>query len=439
MLKRKIDLFLKNWKESDRNPLIIYGARQIGKTTSIREFAKSYSSFVEINFIENPKYKEVFSSFNVDDIIKRLSYLNPNFKFIPNDTLILFDEIQEYMDATTSLKFFKLDGGYDVICTGSALGVNTNNISSVSVGYKEEYIMHQLDFEEFLWANGYNDDQINYLLESMLNFKPLDISIYNKLLDLYREFIIVGGYPKIVNTFIKQNNYSNILSMQKALYKDYLDDISKYLNGLDISKAQRVFISISSQLAKDNHKFQFSKLGHGSRFNEYYGVCDWLRLSGSALISNNCKLSIPLKGNEDIDNFRMYYSDTSLLIASLDSEAQDDLRFNNNFMIYNGALYESIIGSELIKQDYSLYYYRNESSTIELDYLIRYKDSIVPIEVKKKKGRTVSLNTAILNNDNIKFGIKLADQNIGKENNIITFPYFLTFLLKRFLKEYKEK
>lgn len=438
MLKRKIDLYLKKWKENDHNPLIIYGARQIGKTTSIREFAKTYSSFIEINFIETPEYKDIFSSFNVEDIIKRISFKNPNFKFIPNDTLILFDEIQEYMDATTSLKFFKLDGRYDVICTGSALGANTNSISSVSVGFKEEYVMYPLDFEEYLWANGYDNNQINYLLDSMINLKPLDKSIFDRLSSLYREFVVIGGYPKIVSTFIEQNNFSNILNMQKNLYKDYLDDISKYLHGLDISKTQRVFESISAQLAKDNHKFQFSKLGHGARFNEYYGICDWLRLSGTAIISNNCKLSVPLKGNEDIDNFRMYYCDTSLLIASLDSEAQDDLRLNNNYMIYNGALYESLIGNELIKQDYSLYFYKNESATIELDYLIRYKDSIIPIEVKKKNGRAISLKTSILNNDIIKFGIKLTDSNIGKSDNIITLPYFLTFLLKRFLKEYKK-
>ena len=434
MLKRKIDQFLLDWKkDANRNPLIIYGARQIGKTTSIRNFGKTYKNFIEINFISNPEYKDAFQTFDVNKIIARLSFINPYFVFEPYQTLILFDEIQDFMDATTALKFFKLDGRYDVICTGSELGVNISPVSSVAVGFKDEYIMYTLDFEEFLWANGYSDKVIEDLLISMINYSPLDAAIYNKLLGLFNDYIVVGGYPKIITTYIENgNSFSNILTLQKQLYKDYLDDISKYLQGIDILKAKRVFTSITSQLAKDNHKFQFTKLGHGARFNEYYGVADYLKLAGVTLIANNVNLQLPLKGNEEIDNFRMYYSDTSLLIASLDEQTQNDFRRKKNFYIYNGAIYESVIASELNKQGYNLYFYRSKDSTIELDFLIRDKDKIIPLEVKAKNGRIKSLNNVIQNNELIKNGIKLANKNIGKENNIITFPYFLTFLLKRY-------
>ena len=434
MLKRKIDQFLLDWKKDvNRNPLVIYGARQIGKTTSIRNFGKTYKNFIEINFISNPEYKDAFQTFDVNKIIARLSFINPYFVFEPYQTLILFDEIQDFMDATTALKFFKLDGRYDVICTGSELGVNISPVSSVAVGFKDEYIMYTLDFEEFLWANGYSDKVIEDLLISMINYSPLDAAIYNKLLGLFNDYIVVGGYPKIITTYIENgNSFSNILTLQKQLYKDYLDDISKYLQGIDILKAKRVFTSITSQLAKDNHKFQFTKLGHGARFNEYYGVADYLKLAGVTLIANNVNLQLPLKGNEEIDNFRMYYSDTSLLIASLDEQTQNDFRRKKNFYIYNGAIYESVIASELNKQGYNLYFYRSKDSTIELDFLIRDKDKIIPLEVKAKNGRIKSLNNVIQNNELIKNGIKLANKNIGKENNIITFPYFLTFLLKRY-------
>ena len=434
MLKRKIDQFLLDWKkDTNRNPLIIYGARQIGKTTSIRNFGKTYKNFIEINFISNPEYKDAFQTFDVNKIIARLSFINPYFVFEPYQTLILFDEIQDFMDATTALKFFKLDGRYDVICTGSELGVNISPVSSVAVGFKDEYIMYTLDFEEFLWANGYSDKVIEDLLISMINYSPLDAAIYNKLLGLFNDYIVVGGYPKIITTYIENgNSFSNILTLQKQLYKDYLDNISKYLQGIDILKAKRVFTSITSQLAKDNHKFQFTKLGHGARFNEYYGVADYLKLAGVTLIANNVNLQLPLKGNEEIDNFRMYYSDTSLLIASLDEQTQNDFRRKKNFYIYNGAIYESVIASELNKQGYNLYFYRSKDSTIELDFLIRDKDKIIPLEVKAKNGRIKSLNNVIQNNELIKNGIKLANKNIGKENNIITFPYFLTFLLKRY-------
>ena len=436
MLKRKIDQYLLNWKKKkNHNPLIVYGARQIGKTTSIEEFGKqNYSSVVEINFITNPEYKDAFSSFNADGIINRLSLYNPSFKFIENDTLIFFDEIQDFMDVTTSLKFFKLQNKYDVICSGSSLGVYNQTISSVAVGFKEEYIMTSLDFEEFLWAKGYNNTLIKTIPSKMILGQPFNKTeedVFNKL---FLEYVLVGGYPRIINEYLESNNYSNVYSLQKDLFKDYQDDIVKYLNGLDIAKAIKIYQSIAPQLAKENHKFQFTKLGHGARFSSYYGCAKWIRNAGISLIVNNIPtLDLPLKGNEDDNNFRMYFSDTSLLLAAIDSESFEDLRVNKNLGIYKGALYENIAAICLYKQGYDLYFHRSEDSTIELDFLLRYKDSILPIEIKAKKGRTVSLNTVLSSSNIINQGIKFGNYNIGTTNNITTFPLFCLPFLKQYL------
>ena len=210
MLKRKIDSFLEDWKNNpNKKPLIVSGARQIGKTTSIGEFGKTYESYIEINFFLEPKYKAIFNSgYEVNEIIKELSLLNPNFKIIPNNTLILFDEIQSYPDAITSLKSFALDKRFDIICSGSLLGVHYKHITSVPVGFKEEYIMKAMDFEEFLWANGYRNEHIEELFCSMKKLKPLSENIMNTFSKLFEDYLFCGGYPEAVNIFVKEKNFS---------------------------------------------------------------------------------------------------------------------------------------------------------------------------------------------------------------------------------------
>ena len=438
MLKRKVDLFLKEWKENiNKKPLIISGARQIGKTTSIREFGKTYESFVEIDFVKMPQFKTIFKNgYDVKNIIKEISLLEPKFKFVENNTLILFDEIQEYPDAATSLKPFSEDGRFDVICSGSLLGVNYKKISSIPVGFKEEYTMYSLDFEEFLWANGYEDSQINDIYEYMKSLMPLNDTYINKLRQLYRDYIFVGGMPEAVKLFITNGTFSEAFNVQKRIYKDYEDDITKYVEGLDSAKVKKVYRHISAQLAKDNHKFQISKIGHGARFRDYIGTEEWLKDAGIINIAYNLEeLELPFSSYEMSDYFRIYYSDHSLFIANLDEEAKEDLIINENYEIYNGALYESLASEALIKSGFKLYFYKNTDSTIELDFLVRIKNEIVPIEVKRNRGRSKSLNNILENNEKIKYGIKLTNGNIGFENNKFTFPYYLAFLLKRFFKD----
>lgn len=440
-LKRKIDKYLIEWKnDKNRLPLIVKGARQIGKTESIENFGKNnYENVVEINFVLQKQYKNIFDDgFDVNTIIRNISLINPNFNFTPGKTLIFFDEIQDCINATTSLKSFNIDGRYDVICSGSLMGINYQEIESNSVGNKQDYEMYSMDFEEFLWAKGYKETQIEEMYSYMLNCKPLPKVMYDVMLENFKEYMIVGGMPAIVNRFIEQKNYSGILNMQRQILLDYEEDITKYAGGLDKGKILNVYRKIPVFLGNENKKFQISKIEHNARNREYVGVIDWLTNAGIINISYCMEQPfLPLKGNYNPDNYRLYFKDTGLLVASLDDEAGEDLRVNKNFNTYKGALYENIVGEMLVKEGYSLYFYKNEKGTIEMEFFIRDKDSLIPIEVKANDNETLSLNKLIESDKykDIKYGIKLCNKNIGFNGKFYTFPYFLTFLLKRFLKE----
>ena len=440
-LKRKIDKYLIEWKnDKNRLPLIVKGARQIGKTESIENFGKNnYENVVEINFVLQKQYKNIFDDgFDVDTIIRNISLINPNFNFTTGKTLIFFDEIQDCINATTSLKSFNIDGRYDVICSGSLMGINYQEIESNSVGNKQDYEMNSMDFEEFLWAKGYKETQIEEMYSYMLNCKPLPKVMYSVMLENFKEYMIVGGMPAIVNRFVEQKNYSGILNMQRQILLDYEEDITKYAGGLDKGKILNVYRKIPVFLGNENKKFQISKIEHNARNREYVGVIDWLSNAGIINISYCMETPfLPLKGNYNPDNYRLYFKDTGLLVASLDDEAGEDLRVNKNFNTYKGALYENIVGEMLVKEGYSLYFYKNEKGTIEMGFFIRDKDSLIPIEVKASDNETLSLNKLIESDKykDIKYGIKLCNKNIGFNGKFYTFPYFLTFMLKRFLKE----
>ncbi len=441
MLKRKIDEYLVAWKKSkDKLPLIVKGARQIGKTKSIELFINSnYKNIIEINFVLDKEYKNIFDDgFNVDKIIKNISLINPNLKFIPNETVFFFDEIQDCINCATSLKSFKLDGRYDVICSRSLMGINYKEIESVSVGYKEDYEMYSLDFEEFLWAKGYSVNQLEELYNKMLNIKPLSNIEMTVYMDAFHEYMVLGGMPKVVNTFIENKNYTGTLKLQQQIILDYEEDISKYANSLDKTKILNVFRKIPVFLGKDNKKFQMTKVAHGARNREYVGVVEWLLNAG---IINACYCmetpELPLKGNYNPDSYKLYFMDTGLLVASLDEESSQDLRANKNFNTYKGAIYENIVADMLVKSGYNLFYYKNQKSTIEMDFFVRDSKTLIPVEVKAIDSSTISLNNLISKDkySDIKYGIKLCSKNIGFNEKFYTFPFFLTFLLKRFLSE----
>ncbi len=442
LLKRKIDAFLASWKQNpQRKPLIVKGARQIGKTRSIQAFGQeNYESVIEINFVLQKKFRSIFDNgYEVDTIIKNISLLEPSWKFIPYKTLIFFDELQKCPDCATSLKSFNADPRYDVICSGSLMGIYYEEIESNAVGNKEDYEMHSMDFEEFLWARGYSEAQVEDLYTHMVSLTPfseLELSTY---MDIFRDYMTIGGMPEVVKMYIDNGHFGGTLELLRQLLLDYEEDITKYAKESDKAKILAVYRHISTFLAKSSKKFQITKVAHGARNREYIGAVEWLEKTG---VVNVCYClsnpELPLKGNYDTDTYKVYYHDTGLLIASLDEEAQEDLRANKNFGTYKGAIYENIVGEMLRKSGYEqLYYYKNDSPALEMDFFVRDSDSLVPVEVKAKDGATASLNHLIdwHSYPDVSYGIKFGYKNIGWGGKFYTFPYFLTFLLRRFLKE----
>ena len=441
-LKRKVDAFLDAWKaDPDRKPLIIKGSRQIGKTESVLHFASGhYENLIEINFVRDEKYKGIIADgFDAANIIKNISLIDPQKKFIPGKTLIFFDEITEFPEIATSLKFFCIDKRFDVICSGSMLGVNYKKIESNSVGYKKDYEMFSMDFEEFLWAKGYDDDAISSLLSHMAElkpFSPLEMDVYH---GLFLDYNILGGMPAVVKEYIRRNTFEGSLDTQRQLIADYKEDIRKYASGIDQTRIINVFNRVAPQLAKENKKFQISKVASGARFRDYRGCAEWLADAGMVNICYCMEFpELPLGGNYDSDTFKLYFADTGLLVSMLDEESQDDLRANKNLGVYKGALYENMVGEALVKQGYRLFYYKRDDSTLETDFFIRSTVSLIPIEVKAKDGRAKSIKTLISSDHypDIRYGIKLSKNNIGHEDRIYTFPYFCSFLLKRFMADF---
>ena len=440
--KRKIDGFLADWKNNhSRKPLIVKGARQIGKTESILHFAnENYENVVYINFALDKKYTTIVNDgYDVETVVKNITLINPSTRFIPDKTLIAFDEIQEYPDIATSLKAFNLDKRYDVICSGSMLGINYRKIHSNSVGSKTDYEMFSMDFEEFLWAKGYEDKAINSILEHMISLTPFsetEVSVYKSL---FLDYCVLGGMPDVIKGYIKTGTFSQSLEIQGQIRLDYEEDVRKYAEGLDQAKIISVYRSIPAQLAKENKKFQFSIIDKKARSREYTGCIEWL-IDAGVVTECNCLNypELPLKGNVDNSKYKLYYPDTGLLISALDEEAQEDLRVNKNLGVYKGALYENFVAEAFVKQGLGLFYYKKDNSTLEEDFFVRSKNELIPVEVKSNNDSSKSLN-ALIKNDryaDIKHGIKLGDFNIGYTNNIYTFPYFCAFMLKAYLHKW---
>ena len=438
--KRKIDAFLDKWKkDASHAPLIVKGARQIGKTESIMHFAQNnYENVVYMNFALDKKFMNILSDgYSVENVIRNISLIDPSLKFIPHKTIIIFDEIQENPDVATTLKSFKIDGNYDVICSGSMLGINYKKIHSNSVGYKEDYEMYSMDFEEFLWSKGYKQEQIDSLLQHMIEIKPFNEVEMEVFKGLFLDYCVLGGMPNVVKLYIESGSFTGTLNRQRQIRLDYEEDVRKYAEGLDQTKIINVYRSIPAQLAKENKKFQFNKLEAKARSREYAGCIDWL-IDAGVIVQCNCLNfpELPLKGNIETDKFKLYYPDTGLLVSALDDEAQEDLRVNKNLGVYKGALYENFVAEAFIKQGYGLFYYKKDNSELEEDFFVRTQNNLIPVEVKSNSKKSKSLTT-LINADtynDISYGIKLADCNIGYTNNIYSFPYFCSFKIKEYLK-----
>lgn len=448
MLERKISQKLIDWKQSqafskEKKALVIKGLRQVGKTYIIERFAEeNYENFIKLDFKANRSLKEAFSGdLDVDAILMNLS-LNIKTKPIPGKTLIFMDEIQECAAARASLKSFCVNGRYDVIASGSLLGLNGYNRSSSegpSVGYELFLEMKGMDFEEFLWAKGVGKDVIAHIKARFEKRRPIDLSIHTTLLRYFREYLIVGGMPGIVKTFVESNSFADIRTLQKSLLTSYRDDFGRFLdkneneqiNSNFKTKLTRIFEFIPRQLAKDNKKFMYSSVDEKARRESYEEALKWLIDYGLVLPCYNLKkLELPLSSYEDDDFFKIYFADTGLFVSLLEAGSASDI-LNDNLGIYKGALFEELVACAFHKIDRPLYFFRKPSG-LEIDFVIRYKGEVTLVEVKAKGGKTKSAATIM--NDKKHYGIshliRLTAQNISQGEGVLTLPYYLAYLLE---------
>ena len=440
-LARKIDRHLADWAKNERRkPLIVKGARQIGKTESIRHFAIGrYESVVEVNFVERPEFRNIAEGgFSANEIIRRISLIDPSMRFPPGKTLLFFDEIQAFPEIATSLKFFAQDGRYDVIASGSLLGVHYKRIASHSMGYKTETEMRAMDFEEYLWALGYDSGFVDGIFAHMVERRPFGSLERGVLRERFLDFCTLGGMPEVVAGYLERNTFEGYDELQRQLVEGWRDDARKYAEGLDQTRILNVLDHVPAQLAKENRKFQISKVEHGARFRDYRGCVEWLADAG-IVMPCHCLLSptLPLRGNYNPHKFKLYLADTGLLVSMLDPQVRKDLRVNRDFGVWGGALHENIVAEALRKSGFDLFYWKRDETPLEEDFFVRDARSLVPVEVKSTNGRSRSLRTLIDDPryGDIRWGVKFADANIGFENRVLTLPWFTAFLLARFLDE----
>ena len=448
MLKRKIESVLAEWKNSEsKKPLVIKGIRQCGKTYIVQKFAReNYENVVYMNFILEPDKKSAFAgNIDVDTITLNLSALIPNSRFIKGKTCIILDEIQECREARTALKSFQIDGRFDVIATGSLLGVRGYGRSekkmkdgqdSIPVGYETVVEMYPLDFEEFLWANGVNDKIIDSVKSCFESETIVPEGIHTVMMELLYRYVIVGGLPEVVNTFLETKNIELTYKAQRNLIVGYEEDMVKYADDADKSRIRECFESIPKQLAKENKKFQYSVVRKGGRSSQYIGSIHWLEDAGLVRRCYNTQITeLPLEGNSIKDCFKLYTADIGLLVAMLDYGTQADI-LKGNLLGYKGAIFENLMADFLCKSGQKLYYFQKDSG-LELDFLVRYKSECVVLEVKAKSGKAKSLKTVLKNKNvyHVNNAIKLGKYNVGREAEILTIPLYMGFLIKDKLME----
>ena len=442
MYKRKIEAALLQWKaKKDHKPLVIKGCRQCGKTSSVLDFAKkNYSHVVYLDFHEHKEYKAFFAgALDVDTLTFNISVGIHGARFVPHDTCLVFDEIQDCPNARASLKFFKLDGRYDVICTGSLLGVNgyktkeeqkEEESASIPVGFEQIVMMYPMDFEEWLWANGIEPKHIDYLRECLQNEVPVHEAIHQRMHQLLLRYVVVGGMPEAVTAFFESNNMNEVLEVQRGIIETYKADMLKYALVEDKPHIRECFESIPAQLAKENKKFQYSIIRKGARSRDYRGSLQWIEDAGIIQRCYNTSITeLPLAGNAIPDNFKVYMVDIGLLVSMLEfgtawSVLQGDLKG------YKGAIFENLAADIFGKMGRKLYYFQKEGG-LELDFLIRYKGECCPVECKATTGNAKSMKT-VLNNPNhyhVSHALKFGDYNIGRSGQILTLPFYMAFLL----------
>lgn len=445
MFKRKITDEMLAWKNTpNKKALIVKGLRQVGKTTSVRAFAQdNYENVVYVNFKSNYSAKRIFDDdLVINRITTDLSALLPDARFVPYKTVIIFDEIQECANARSSIKAFVEDGRYDVIGTGSLLGIkgyNKKKSKGVPVGFEKTIYMKPMDFEEFLWAKGIQQNVIDYLKDSYRSLTRISETTHRAMIRYFKEYICVGGMPRVVNVFVTSNDMNAVYDEQRDLIEEYKDDFGKHLdeneqeetNMVLLTRINSVFDSIPAQLAKENKKFVFSAMSKKGRSSEYMPAIQWLKDYGLINFCYNLStIDRPLEGYK-IDNiFKLYFVDSGLFISMLERGTASKI-LNDNLNIYKGAIYENIIADAFSKNGISLYYFHKESG-LEIDFVSVINDLLSIVEVKARTGNSKSAKTVL--NDKIRYNadnmIKLGEYNIGVKGNMITLPFYLSFLLQ---------
>ena len=436
MLRRKIIDQLSDWRaDSRRKPVIVKGCRQCGKTYAAKAFAEAnYDNVVYVNFFENPEAKDIFAgSLDIEQITMMASaLLGSAARFVPGKTVLILDEIQECPQARTALKFFSVDGRYDVIGTGSLLGVAGygETPASIPVGYETVIDMHPLDFEEFCWASGITDQIVALLRNCLEAERPVPPALHARMRSLLLEYVVVGGMPDAVQSFVMNHDMRQVLRIQRDIVRAYEDDMVKYAPTADKPLIKQCFQSIPRQLAKENKKFQYSLVKKGSTAARFAGSLQWVEDAGITVRCRNLSITeLPLDGNALDDQFKVYMADTGLFVSMLEDGTQFDI-LNGNLFGYKGAIFENLMADIFSKMGRRLYYFRKDSG-LELDFVIRYKGECVLVEVKANDGNAKSVKTVLKHPEkyHVNSAIKLADLNVGRTGEVLTLPLYLAFLL----------
>lgn len=436
MLKRKAYEFLKSWKSSkDKECLLIKGARQVGKTFITERFGENeYDSFIEINFLKEPELKQIFNgSLEAEEILKRITAFKPGHDLIPGKTLIFLDEIQKCSKARTALKFLAEDNRFDVIASGSLLGLHygsdadkeVEEIESVPVGYESQYTMYSLDFEEYLWAYGYKQDTISYLKSFFDSESKVPDPVNEKFESLFREFMVVGGMPEAVALFMATKDFNKVREVQNKILAAYDDDISNHAKKTEKPKIRKCYESLPNQLARERKQFSYAQVEKKTGARKYGDSIVWLCDSNLANICRNVSEPfIPLVGNEIDDEFKLYINDTGLLMAKYGDNAKKLLLSNTLKGNAKGGIYENVIAESLVKNGYSLHYYKPGNNTQEIEFLIEKDMEVIPVEVKASNNSSVSLNNYIIKYAPSKC-YKLINGNVGKNLNKLNIPHYM--------------
>lgn len=433
MLRRKIYDKLLAWKNNKgkKDAILLRGVRQCGKTYIVREFGKrEYKNFIEINFIERPDMQAVFSgNLDVDNMVQQIKLSMPGCQFIPGETLLFLDEIQDVPNARTSLKFWTQDGRFDCIASGSLLGMDYKNEVSIPVGYEQQLIMRTLDFEEFIWALGAEVNLKEMLAPYVDGAKRVPEAMHNSLNKYLQEYMVVGGLPEVVDTYIATKDFYQVHLLQEKILRDYQDDIAKYALNQDKIKAKQCFLSIPRQLSKENHKFQYSVVEKKATARKFTSSLDWIHNAGLIDFAYNVNSPwFPLKAHVKEDQFRVYLCDIGLLVAMYGYQLKIALLSDALEGPAKGGIYESLVADILAKRGEELYYYKKEDSTLEIEFILERDCKLVPVEVKARKGSTRSLNE-LLKMDNIERGYKLTAQNTGVVEKKITLPLYMAAII----------